>query len=172
MYEQIMIDGLKPAFNMAKSANGPVHRGQKLPKEWVDKVTESVKKRYASGFKIIHPPRSEDYRKSVSNRSIEKWKDLGYREKVVSSINDAMTKEEKQKRSIRTKNLWSDPEYRANAVASRKGKAYNKGYKCTPEQVENRRKAARISNTKRKHGDDWKSQYIIRYPEFAGDVNA
>lgn len=45
-------------------------------------------------------------------------------------------------RSRRTKALWADPQYRERAVAARAGKAYNAGYKCTPEQIENRRRAA------------------------------
>ena len=79
--------------------------------------------------------------------------------------------EERILRGARVKALWATEEYRNNAIAARKGKAYNKGYKCTPAQVENRRKAARISNIKRKFGLDWKEQYILKYPDFAGDVS-
>jgi hypothetical protein len=79
--------------------------------------------------------------------------------------------EEKQKRSGRAKMLWAIPEYREKAIASRKGKAYNKGYKCTPEQVENRKKAARISNMKRNYGEAWREEYARRYPEFVGDLD-
>lgn len=79
--------------------------------------------------------------------------------------------EERILRGARVKELWATEEYRNNAIAARKGKAYNKGYKCTPAQVENRRKAARISNIKRKFSLDWKEQYILKYPEFAGDVD-
>jgi hypothetical protein len=79
--------------------------------------------------------------------------------------------EEYKKKSDRVKALWATPEYREKAVAARKGKAYNKGYKCTPEQVENRKKAARISNMKRHYGVEWKVEYARRYPEFVGDLD-
>jgi group I intron endonuclease len=58
---------------------------------------------------------------------------------------DAVTR---ARRSEITKKLWATPEYRARAVAARVGNSYAKGYKCTPEQIENRRRAARISNAK------------------------
>ena len=83
----------------------------------------------------------------------------------------AYSDEERERKSERVKALWATPEYRENAVAARKGKAYNKGYKCTPEQVENRKKAARISNMKRNYGADWKVEYARRYPEFLGDLD-
>lgn len=79
--------------------------------------------------------------------------------------------EECKKKSDRVKALWATPEYREKAVAARKGKAYNKGYKCTPEQVENRKKAARISNMKRNYGVAWQEEYARRYPEFVGDLD-
>lgn len=79
--------------------------------------------------------------------------------------------EERQKKSERVKALWATPEYRERAVAARKGNAYNKGYKCTPEQVENRKKAARISNMKRNYGNTWQEEYARRYPEFVGDLD-
>jgi group I intron endonuclease len=84
----------------------------------------------------------------------------------------AFSEEERQRRAERTRKLWATPAYRERAVAARKGKTYSKGYKCTPEQVENRRRAARISNMKRKHGEKWRTEYVQRYPEHAGDVNA
>lgn len=79
--------------------------------------------------------------------------------------------EERQKKSERVKALWATPEYREKAIAARKGKAYNKGYKCTPEQVENRKKAGRISNMKRIYGCAWMIEYAKRYPEFIGDLD-
>jgi hypothetical protein len=79
--------------------------------------------------------------------------------------------EERVLRGARVKELWATEEYRNNAIAARKGKAYNKGYKCTPEQVENRKKAGRISNSKRKFGLNWKEHYVLKYPDFAGDVD-
>lgn len=79
--------------------------------------------------------------------------------------------EEHHKRSQRTKDLWATPEYRERAVAARKGKAYSKGYKCTPEQVANRKRAGRISNMKRSYGLEWKVEYARRYPEFVGDLD-
>lgn len=77
----------------------------------------------------------------------------------------------RQKKSAAVAALWKDPEYRAKAVAARAGNAYCKGYKCTPEQVANRKRAARISNMKRNYGAGWKEEYIRRYPEHAEDVN-
>jgi hypothetical protein len=82
----------------------------------------------------------------------------------------AYTEEERELRSIRTTKLWTDPEYRERAVNARKGNAYNKGYKCTPEQTKNRQRAARISNMKRNYGEGWKDEYIRRYPEHKQDV--
>lgn len=82
------------------------------------------------------------------------------------------TEQERARKSARAKALWATPEYRERAIAARKGKAYCKGYKCTPEQVENRRRAARISNMKRAHGAGWRATYVARYPEHAGDLDA
>lgn len=73
-------------------------------------------------------------------------------------------------RSRRTTELWKNPEYRARAIAARKGNSYCAGYKCTPAQVENRKRAARISNMKRNYGDQWVEEYRRRYPEHASDV--
>jgi hypothetical protein len=87
------------------------------------------------------------------------------------NITDVYSDIELKSRSERTKTLWANPEYRERAIAARKGKAYNKGYKCTPEQVENRKKAGRISNMKRAYGDDWKTEYIRRYPTYVEDLN-
>lgn len=75
-------------------------------------------------------------------------------------------------KSLAAERLWANPEYRAKAVAARKGKAYSKGHKCTPEQIANRRKAGRISNMKRAHGERWVEEYLRRYPEHAGDIHA
>lgn len=79
----------------------------------------------------------------------------------------------RQLRSMNAKKLWADPEFRRKHKKSCEGKMVGpKGYKCTPEQVENRRRAARISNMKRNYGDSWKAEYTARYPEYAGDVDA
>jgi hypothetical protein len=82
----------------------------------------------------------------------------------------AFTAEERELKSARVKALWATPEYRERAIAARKGNAYSKGYKCTPEQTENRRRAGRISGMKRKFGDNWVEEYIRHYPEYAEDV--
>lgn len=84
----------------------------------------------------------------------------------------AFSEDEREKRSERTKKLWATPEYRARAVASRKGNAYSAGYRCTPEQVLNRKRAARISNVKRNYGTEWRAEYVRRYPEHRSDVDA
>lgn len=73
-------------------------------------------------------------------------------------------------RSEAATKLWADPQYRKNAVAARVGRAFNTGYKCTPAQIENRRKAARISMMKRWYPANWQAEYVRRYPEHAGDV--
>lgn len=77
----------------------------------------------------------------------------------------------RQKKSAAVAALWKAPEYRAKAVAARVGNAYCKGHKCTPEQIANRKRAARISNMKRHYGAGWKEEYIRRYPKHAEDVN-
>jgi group I intron endonuclease len=172
MYEQLCIDHMKPVLNGSLSAHSPVSAGQKLPEEWVENARQAVLRRYASGFKVIHPPRSEEYRQSVSVQSKARWEDEQLRKINTEAIRKAMTDEERAQRKERTRKLWEDPEYRAKAVAVRKGKAYNAGYKCTPEQVETRRRNARIMHTKRRFPDNWKEQYALLYPDHAGDVNA
>lgn len=87
------------------------------------------------------------------------------------NITAVYSEQEIKNKSERTKTLWANPEYREKAIAARKGKAYNKGYKCTPEQIENRKKAGRISNMKRAYGDDWKTEYSRRYPTYVEDLN-
>lgn len=171
MYEQRCLDALKPEFNMSASAISPVKIGQKLPAEWVEKITESVKKRYASGFKVMHPPRTAVYREKTAATSKAKWLEQGYRKNVTSAIRAAMTPEECAKKAERVKALWATEAYRAKAVAARKGNAYCKGYKCTLEQVLNRKRAARISNMKRNYGAEWQQEYARRYPEYVGDLN-
>jgi hypothetical protein len=84
---------------------------------------------------------------------------------------EACSVEERRKKSHRTKALWATPEYREKAIAARKGKAYNKGYRCTLMQIENRKKAGRISNMKRKYGESWKEAYAQQYPEFMRDLD-
>ena len=84
----------------------------------------------------------------------------------------AYSEGERALRSERTRKLWATPEYRERATASRKGNAYNKGYKCTPDQVENRKRAGRISNMKRNYGSTWREEYVLRYPEYREDINA
>lgn len=81
------------------------------------------------------------------------------------------SEQERAMRSERTKSLWADPIYRERAVSARLGNAYSKGYKCTEEQVLNRKKAARISNMKRNYGEGWKEEYARRYPEHTEDLN-
>lgn len=81
------------------------------------------------------------------------------------------SKQEREMRSERTKNLWADPVYRERATKARLGNAYNKGYKCTEKQILNRKKAARISNMKRNYGEKWKEEYATRYPDFIEDLN-
>lgn len=144
-YEQRGIDVLKPEYNQSKSAYSGVPIGTTLPTK--------VKIKIGKQSKLL-------------------WQTNEYRGKVTAAINKAMTQEESVKRSERAKILWANPEYREKAIAARKGKAYLKGYKCTPEQVKNRQKAARISNTKRKYGESWRKEYVRIYPLHAGDIDA
>ena len=76
----------------------------------------------------------------------------------------------RKKRSDIVKALWATPEYRKNASDSRKGNTFCLGHKCNPEQIENRKRAARISNMKRNYGVNWTSEYVRRYPEHSKDV--
>jgi hypothetical protein len=101
----------------------------------------------------------------------ERWKDTVYAARVIQAICAAMTPEECALKSERAKKLWTDPEYRTKSIEVRKGHAWNKGYVCTPEQVLNRKKAARMSNMKRNYGTGWRSEYLRRYPEHVGDVD-
>lgn len=170
--EQEYLTARRPVFNGTLSANSPVMRGGRLPSQWVENVRASIKKRYAEGFKVFHPPRSAEYKTAARIATTRFWAGQDYRVKVVAAIRAAMTPDECAARKDRTKRLWADPAYREKAVAARIGNAYNKGYKCTPAQVENRKRAARISNMKRNYGESWRDEYVRRYPEHAGDVNA
>jgi group I intron endonuclease len=143
-YEQILIDNLHPKYNKSLSATSGVAAGSKC---------------------------SEEHKKKVGASSKNLWSQEDFRKKVTSAIQSAMTEDECKKRASRTALLWTDAEYRKKSIDSRKGKAYNKGYKCTPEQVLNRQRAARISNMKRNYGADWTIEYARRYPEYAGDMH-
>lgn len=90
---------------------------------------------------------------------------------VCTDGRDVYTEATHAKKSAAAAVLWKDPEYRAKAIAARVGKGGPIGFKCTPEQIANRKRAARLSNMKRNYGADWKQEYIRRYPEHAGDVN-
>ncbi len=90
---------------------------------------------------------------------------------VCTDGRDVYTAATHAKKAAAAAALWKDPEYRAKAIAARVGKGGPVGYKCTPDQVENRKRAGRISNMKRNYGASWKEEYIRRYPEHAEDVN-
>ena len=145
LYEQKMIDAMSPEYNQSKSAYSGIAVGSTI---------------------------TDEHKAKVGLASKEAWKNPEYRNKVTESIRRSMTEEECSNRSKRTQKLWADPEYRQKAIDARKGRATNKGYKCSPEQVANRKKAARISNMKRNYGDGWRDEYVRRYPEFVGDINA
>lgn len=76
----------------------------------------------------------------------------------------------REQRSEVARRLWNTPGYREKIVKALAGRATNKGYRCTPEQVANRQRAARISNMKRNHGEQWRAAYVDRYPQFAHEV--
>lgn len=143
-YEQRCLDSMSPAYNKSRSAFSGIPVGARLTKNHKAKVGEASKRL---------------------------WKMPEYRRSVTAAIREAMTIEEKAKRSQRTKMLWANPEYRAKSVSARKGNAYCTGHVCTPEQILNRRRAARISNMKRNYGADWRVEYARRYPEHVGDVD-
>ena len=171
-YEQICLDNLLPEYNSSKSAASPVARGTKLPQKTVEKITASVKARYATGWKAEHPPRTQEYREQMSTIVIDRWNDSAYKKRVKRSMSQAFSTDTiRTMRSNNAKQLWEDPEYRAKATAARKGKAYNIGYKCTLEQIENRRRAGRISNAKKKLGTEWQCRYAELYPEYLGDIS-
>ena len=144
-YEQRLIDGLCPAYNKSRSAFSGIPVGSKLTVEHKEKV-------------------------GVASKRL--WKTTEYRNTVTAAICASMTHKECEQRSQRAKTLWENPEYRKKAIEARRGKATNSGYKCTPEQVENRRRAARISNMKRNYGLNWKIEYADRYPDYIGDTDA
>lgn len=86
-----------------------------------------------------------------------------------AKLSDSM----RQQRAENAKKVWERPGYREKHKASMAGKCLGPvGYKCTPEQVENRRRAARISNMKRNYGAAWRVEYATRYPEYIGDLDA
>ena len=143
-YEQRLLDGLKPEYNQSTSAYSGIP---------------------------INGTCSKEHKNKVGIASSILWTQPEYRTKVTAAIKQAMTPTEKNKRSVRASILWANDIYRENAIKARKGKAYNVGYKCTPEQILNRQRAARISNMKRNYGTEWVTEYVKRYPEFAGDVN-
>jgi group I intron endonuclease len=144
-YEQLLIDGLCPAYNKSRSAFSGIPVGAKL---------------------------TDIHKEKVGAASKRLWAKPEYRDVVTAAIRASMTPDECKQRSQRAKALWANPEYRKKAVEVRLGKSTNLGYKCTPKQVENRRKAARISNIKRNYGENWKVEYAGRYPEHIGDINA
>lgn len=143
-YEQRCLDSLAPAYNKSRSAFSGIPVGAKLTKKHKAKVGAASKRL---------------------------WGTPEYRRSVTTAIREAMTIEEKAQRSQRAERLWANPEYRAKAVSSRKGNAYYVGHVCTPEQILNRKRAARISNMKRNYGTNWRVEYVRRYPDHSGDIN-
>jgi hypothetical protein len=122
----------------------------------------------AGGRGGVSPSAAVRGKHSVNTRQMMQHPVVGAR--VRAAQRASMTADECAKHASRAKALWEDPIYRAKAVAVRIGHAWNKGYKCTPEQVLNRQRAARISNTKRKYGMEWRAAYVRQYPEHVGDV--
>jgi group I intron endonuclease len=149
-YEQCCLDAFSPAFNGSKSASGPVKFGSKLPPEWVAKVAASVRARYAAGFMPVAAGWKYVTAEANSKRALERWADPAKRTQIEASMKKAFnTAEMRATRSENTKKLWAEPLYRERAVASRVGNSFAAGYVCTPEQVENRRRAGHISQAKR-----------------------
>lgn len=170
--EQAYLDTGKYVYNASKSAKSPIPAGSRAPEVWRLAAARGFKKfldRVKAG-EIPHPHtgrvHGEAVRKKVSEALRAVWakKDRAAHGRLIAStISPAQ-------RSAAAAKLWTDPAYRERAVASRKGRAFNLGYRCTPEQVANRRRAARISNMKRNYGGDWRVEYAARYPQFAHEV--
>lgn len=64
-------------------------------------------------------------------------------------------------RSLGAKKAWARPDYREKAIKVRQGKTSNKGYKCTLEQIENRRKSGKQAFKGKKHTAESKYKMSI-----------
>ena|ERR1019366_3146040 len=93
-------------------------------------------------------PHSEETKLKIAATSLEHWQDNGYREKVIASRmghetsdatrkkiarslqNHEISNDTRSKISNSVKELWKDPEFRANQSVKRKGRIpWNKGLK-------------------------------------------
>lgn len=173
--EQIYLDSGRYVYNTSKSARSPTPAGSKLPDSWRLNAAAGYKEKFLSRVlsgEIPHPHKGRvhgvEVRKRVAAGSLKNWEKN--RDKIIAAQRAVPISS--AQRSDAAARLWADPVYRERAIASRKGRAFNKGYRCTPAQVENRRRAARISNMKRSHGDAWRGVYASRYPQFAHEASA
>jgi group I intron endonuclease len=173
--EQEYLNTARYVYNTSKNARSPTPAGSRVPEAWRLAAARGYREKFLSRVlagQIPHPQtgrvHTEEHRRKVSNAKKEWWSKVDrvqQRAKMAAGIDSAQ-------RADSARKLWADPVYRERAIASRKGRAFNKGYRCTPEQIENRKRAARISNMKRNHGDGWRVAYAAWYPERAHEVVA
>lgn len=150
---------------------GPVKPGQKLPLAWVENASKALKAKYASGYKMVRPPWSQEYKEAARKKQLELWSNEEYRAQRIKKFQDATPANISEIRSDNAKKMWADPVYRAKSIEVRKGNQFAKGYVCTDAQRLNRQRAARISNMRRNYGILWVQEYLKRYPEHSEDVN-
>jgi len=144
-------------------------RNREAEQRYLDtgKYTYNVTK-CASGHSSLGMVHTDETRRKVGAASKLKWQK--HRSKMIAAQRSVPISSAQRSEAARA--LWANPIYRERAVAARKGNAYSKGYRCTPAQTENRRRAARISNMKRNYGDGWRGEYARRYPQHAHEVAA
>ena len=108
-------------YNLSKLARCPPGSPDKKSKE---KAKETWKQKMATGY--VSPNKGKN--------NLTSWnKGIPCSEKTKEKLREANKKqfeneEQKKLRSLKTRELWNDPEYRANQIAKRKGKTpWNKG---------------------------------------------
>ncbi len=170
--EQKYIDTGLYRYNVSDCASGPVRGGSKMPDAWKKKQMEGFLKKFLEPLRrgeIVHPrkgiPTSENAKRRTSETAKARW--ATKRDEIIALQKAAI---DPKQRSESAKEIWARPGYREQFIAKRVGIATNKGWRCTPEQAENRRRAARISNMKRNYGDNWPVEYVRRYPQFSHEV--
>lgn len=170
-FEQLLIDSFYPAYNMSLTVVGIKQRPE-LEDKVKRKVAAINSQRFKDGFKF--PPKgpmSQELRDVHSVNFKRMWSCQEKKASIKAKMRETFNSTEvRQNRSRIVTELWNTKEYREAASAARKGNSFALGYRCTPEQVLNRKKAARISNMKRKYGSGWKDMYVEAYPEHASDV--
>lgn len=170
--EQYYLDRCIYVYNGSRSASCSNPAGSKLPDQWRINAAAAWKEKFLTKVRSGEIPNpykgrtnSESHRTETSIRTRIMWSKR--RKELIAAQKAGI---DPKQRSEAARKLWRDPEYAERNATARRGIATNKGYKCTPEQVKNRRKAARISNMKRNYGDSWRIEYARRYPQNAHEV--